>query len=228
MCGYCYGLISQPWCFSGSVYHWGYIFLCVEDNNHEKCLSSECILLPGTKSQRLRSRDYHMMNNLVTKFSILFCWGYLEGNMSSLIFIPCTNVFKKSSQNIQTLAWSWTVKINTGQITYHFCFPLWMRYEGISHTYTEEKKKNGLTAIKFSLKAKVWCTTELPLESWVRKTWICHFFLFPPLMFLYLCLWLHCWGIVWEWIHLFPHLSSHKGMRNTRASASFHLKGNNN
>lgn len=90
------------------------------------------------------------------------------------------------------------------------------------------KKKNGLTAIKFSLKAKVWCTTELPLESWVRKTWICHFFLFPPLMFFYLCLWLHCWGIVWEWIHLFPHLSSHKGMRNTRASASFHLKGNNN
>ena len=116
-------------------------FLCVEDNNHEKCLSSECILLPGIKSQRLRSRNYHMMNNLVTKFSIFFCWGYLEGNMSSLIFIPYTNVFKKPSQNIQTLAWSWTVTINTGQIPYWFCFPLRMRYEGISHTYTEEKTK---------------------------------------------------------------------------------------
>lgn len=44
------------------------------------------------------------MNNLVTKFSILLCGGYLEGNMSSLVFILCTNVFEKSSQNIQSLA----------------------------------------------------------------------------------------------------------------------------
>lgn len=79
---------------------------CVVDNSHEKCLSSEYALLPGTESQRLRSREYQMMNNSVTKFSILFCGGPLEGDVHSLIFIPCTNVFKNSSQNIQSLAWS--------------------------------------------------------------------------------------------------------------------------
>lgn len=90
------GLIPQTvlsWCW------------CVVDNSHEKCLSSQYALLPGTESPRLRSKEYQMMNNLVTKFSILFCGGPLEGDVHSLIFIPCTNVFRKSSQNIQSLAW---------------------------------------------------------------------------------------------------------------------------